>query len=211
MSAILENSGKTTESKNCCRCLVDLPKSTEHFYQYGDGRYSSYCRSCDSIRGKKWKKDNKDRVKELNRKYMNTEHHFIRSTLKRIYKPSTINPKQYKGSYQRKGWNPEITVDELYAELLLHIQIMKDKFPESDGRLCRYCDQPWTYVRQGKEFVKRETTWTNFSLDRFDPRETYKKGNIIFCCSKCNSLKNGSTKEMWIRFLEIDKELNETK
>jgi hypothetical protein len=35
---------------------------------------------------------------------------------------------------------------------------------------------------------------------------TYKKGNVMFCCSRCNSLKNGSTKAMWIRFLEIDKE-----
>ena len=87
---------------------------------------------------------------------------------------------------------------------------MKDKFPESDGKLCRYCDQPWTYIRKGDN-ITRKTTWTNFSLDRFNSEQTYKKGNVIFCCSKCNSLKNGSTKAMWIRCLEIDKELNNEK
>ena len=193
-------------TKTCYTCKEEKPFLD--YYQYQDGRYSSYCRSCDSIRAKKWRNANKDHAKELDKKYINTEQNFIRTTLKRIYKPSAINPRKYKGIYHRKGWNPEITIQELYAELLLHIQTMKDKFPESDGRLCRYCDQPWTYVRMGKN---KSRTPTNFSLDRFDSEQTYKKGNVIFCCSKCNSLKNGSTKAMWIRFLEIDKELNEIK
>lgn len=149
--------------------------------------------------------------KEKDIAYMNIEKNFIRGTLRRIFKPSTINPKKYKNiSYIRKAWVPEITLEELYEELFLHIQNMKDKFPESDGKLCRYCDQPWTYIRKGDN-ITRKTTWTNFSLDRFNSEQTYKKGNVIFCCSKCNSLKNGSTKAMWIRFLEIDKELNNEK
>jgi hypothetical protein len=43
-------------------------------------------------------------------------------------------PKPRKG-YNRKGWVPEITSEEMYEELLLHIQLMKDKFPDTNGRL----------------------------------------------------------------------------
>jgi hypothetical protein len=39
----------------------------------------------------------------------------------------------------------------MYGELILHIQLMKDKFPETDGRLCRYCEEPWTYIRSSGE------------------------------------------------------------
>jgi hypothetical protein len=35
------------------------------------------------------------------------------------------------------------------------------------------------------------------------------KGNIVFCCVKCNSTKRDSTKKDWLKYLEIDKELHE--
>jgi len=88
----------------------------------------------------------------------------------------------------------------------MHIQEMKDKFPGTDGKLCKYCYVPLTYKRTGEG----NKLPTNLSVDRFNSEETYKKGNVMFCCSRCNSLKNGSTKVMWIRVLEIDKEMNET-
>jgi hypothetical protein len=54
-------------------------------------------------------------------------------------------------SYQRKGWVPEVTRTEIYQELLLHIELMKEKFPGTDGRICRYCEKPWTYIRSGNK------------------------------------------------------------
>jgi hypothetical protein len=145
-------------------------------------------------------------VKHLN----GNERAFINSTVGRIFKPSVMFPKKDR-SYQRKGWIPEATKEEIYGELLLHIQLMKEKFPGTDGRICRYCEKPWTYVRSGNEPGNRNIKKTNFSMDRFDTNITYKIGNIVFCCNGCNALKNGSTKEMWIKFLEIDKEINQTK
>ena len=96
----------------------------------------------------------------------------------------------------------------MYEELILHIQLMKDKFPETDGRLCRYCEEPWTYIRSSGESTR---SLKNFSIDRFDATQTYKKGNIIFCCSKCNTTKSDSTKKDWLKYLEIDKELTKEK
>ena len=159
-----------------------------------------------------WRDNNIEKSIATEKKYMGIEKNFILSTLRRPFKQSVMYPKKRKNqSYIRKSWIPEITLDGMYEELMLHIELMKNKFPESDGRLCRYCEKPWTYIRNYKKVGSRTVTKTNFSIDRFDSMQTYKKNNIIFCCNGCNTLKNGSTKEMWIKFLEIDKEINQTK
>lgn len=155
--------------------------------------------------------------------YHNTERAFIIQAIGRKFKPSVVS--EEKVNFARKTfssytklWVPELTREEMWAELTLHIQRMKDKHPESDGRLCRICEKPWTYERSRPENgvigsgvsggkAKRKQVPTNFSVDRFDSNQTYKKGNIIFVCLDCNKKKNASEKWMWIRLLEIDKEL----
>ena len=171
--------------------------------------YNSYCKSCDHLRTKIWKKNNPERKKSIDSHYMAQEKNFVRLTLKRIFKHSVMYPKiDHERAFQRKGRIPNITLEELYEELILYIQTMKDKFPGSDGRICRYCLQPWTYFRPSADKLNITINKTNFSIDRFYTERTYEKGNIVFCCAKCNSTKKDSTKDMWIRFLEIDKELN---
>jgi hypothetical protein len=49
---------------------------------------------------------------------------------------------------------------------------------------------------------------TNFSIDRFDCEQTYKKGNIVCCCFACNARKGSSTKADWRTFIKKEKELN---
>ena len=159
-----------------------------------------------------YRDNNLEKCKENEIKWISNEKNFIASTLRRPFKQSVMYPKKYgTTSYIRKAWIPEITFEELYDELMLHIELMKNKFPGTKGRICRYCEKPWTYIRNSREKGSRTVTKTNFSMDRFDSMQTYKKGNVIFCCNGCNFLKNGSTKEMWIKFLEIDKEINQIK
>ena len=186
------------KNKTCFTCKQEFSLDLFH-------KNSSYCKPCDKKRGAKWRRNNKQKKRDSDLRYNNKEEIFVKNSFKRIFKPSSINPK-IKGIYQRKGWEPEITLQEMYAEYYMHIQEMKDKFPGTDGKLCKYCYVPLTYKRTGKG----NKLPTNLSVDRFNSEETYKKGNVMFCCSRCNSLKNGSTKAMWIRFLEIDKEMNET-
>lgn len=162
-----------------------------------------------------WWEKNRDRVKIYKKHYYSVERNFILQTIRRPFKPSVmypkLGPKEIKDqkSYLRKSFIPEIDIAGVYDELMLQIELMKKKFPGSDGRLCRYCEQPWTYIRPGNKKGMRRIVKTNFSVDRFDPTQTYKKGNLVFCCSGCNSLKNNSTKKHWLKFLEIDKEINE--
>lgn len=195
------------EEKICTKCDKSFSNIKENFYLHASGIFYPYCKKCSVEKSSKWKKDNPEKNRANNLKYINNEEKFIYYTIRRPFKPSSINPPKQK-NYTRKGWNPEITVEEMYQELMIHIQLMKEKFPETDGRLCRYCEQPWTYIRTGKG---GKVVWTNFSVDRFDSTQTYKKDNIIFCCSGCNSIKGNSIKKHWLKYLEIDKEINENK
>jgi hypothetical protein len=192
-------------SKHCNKCNRDLPFSKFNKNKNSKDNFTAYCNNCRSTINKKRYFSKKIKIRKLHLIYINKEANFIRSTIKNIFKHSRMFPK-FK-SYNRKGWVPKITLEEMYGELLLHIQLMQDKFPGTNGRLCRYCEQPWTTIRNASG--KGKVVKSNFSVDRFDTNKTYVKGNIIFCCTKCNSLKHGSTKKMWIKFLEIDKELHE--
>ena len=66
-----------------------------------------------------------------------------------------------------------------------HIIKMKEKFPESTGRLCIYCERPFTFKARrgtrGKGYQGRQgQIKTNFSIDRYAPRITNKVNNIVF-------------------------------
>lgn len=199
------------KNKTCNKCKAIYPRTNNYFYSAKSAsKYlSSICKSCDNKRNKLWKKNNRDKYDDWVIQSMSKEVNYVRQSFQRPFKASSINPKPRANGWQRVGWQPEITLEELYAELILHIQSMKDKFPTSDGRLCRYCEEPWTYSRTSGRTTRRNNK--NFSLDRFDTTQTYKKGNVIFCCSKCNITKTDSTKKDWLKYLEIDKELNESK
>ena len=125
-----------------------------------------------------------------------------------FYEGNMFPKKRGNSLYQRQVRIPDITLEGMYEELILHIQLMKDKFPGTDGRICRYCEKPWTYVNTG---FKEKRNHPNFSVDRFNSDETYKKGNIVFCCTQCNSRKNSTTKKDWLKYVEIDKEINDSK
>lgn len=101
---------------------------------------------------------------------------------------------------------------EFWRLYMNHIIDMKEKFPGTDGRLCRYCEQPFTFVTRlgtrGKGYQGRgPQNFNNFSIDRWDPRLTYQSNNIVFCCTGCNDRKKNSTPDDWKNYLRVGKEL----
>ena len=93
-----------------------------------------------------------------------------------------------------------------YFQLYMNqIIFMKEKYPNTDGKLCMYCEQPMTFVsakertRAEKKFKvgyvdkPRNHIYTNMSIDRLNPLRPYEKGNIVFCCAGCNKRKNAVT------------------
>ena len=137
--------------------------------------------------------------------YANSERGFVTACIARRFKPSA---KKYGGHIANESMDKK----EFWRLYMNHIIIMKEKFPDSDGRLCRYCEQPFTFktnVRtRGKGYQGRGTqNPNNFSIDRLDPRLTYQNNNIVFCCTGCNDRKKNSTPDDWKNFIRVEKEL----
>ena len=136
--------------------------------------------------------------------YMNSERGYVTRCITAKFKPS----------YTKYGGHlPKIDKKEFWRLYMNHIINMKEKFPESDGRLCRYCEQPFTFETRkgtrgkGQPNNRATQNYTNFSIDRFDPRLTYQSDNIIFCCVGCNDRKHNSNPDDWKNYLRIGKEL----
>ena len=192
------------ESKTCFTCKKFLP--LDNFYwNKADSRYYSECKPCSNKRSKKWKIDNKEKSIESDHKYINSEKGFINETICGIF--VRANKKD-----NRKKWPPNCTKQEIYEELMLHIQ--------DHGKNCEYCKQPWTYIRRkknrGNGHVKRgPQVDTNFSIDRLDATKTYETGrdsNLVFCCAGCNNRKNQvrlSDITNIVRVWECRKKINE--
>ena len=101
--------------------------------------------------------------------YKNSERGYMNETICGIF--SRARKKDRKS---RQKWIPDCTKQEIYDELMLYIQ--------DRGRICEYCEQPWTYIRRFKK-KRGPSVETNFSIDRLDSTKTYDtKGNIVFCC-----------------------------
>jgi hypothetical protein len=131
-----------------------------------------------------------------NMSYGNSEHGFITNCIAAAFKPS---------SCRKRGLWPAITKDEIWKELEKHRLDMKNKYPESDGNLCIYCENPWTYKRTVGT-GKRVKHTTNFSIDRIDNNKTYQVGNLGFCCSGCNDKKHHATLELMKNVLRVARE-----
>ena len=142
---------------------------------------------------------------ESDYEYMNSERGFVTLSIARRFKPSA---RKYGGHMADKSMDKK----EFWRLYMNHIIIMKEKFPDSDGRLCRYCEQPFTFVTKmgtrGKGYQGRGAqNFNNFSIDRLDPRLTYQHNNIVFCCTGCNDRKKNSTPDDWRNFIRVEKEL----
>ena len=153
-----------------------------------------------------WRQRYPERAAEADFKYNNKERGFIINKIGDIFKPS-------KGKKRKKRWLPQMTRKEIWEALFLHIQYMKELYPKGDGRLCRYCHQPWTYLARKKQSGTLQPRGrgsqhpTNFTVARFDAEFTYLAGNIIFCCSACNDRKHDSTPSDWKNFLRVKNEV----
>jgi hypothetical protein len=165
--------------KNCYICKKSLP--LDQFYLSKNGYYNFCCTPCDKKRKAVYRAENKEKIALADHKYINSEKGYVGEVINGVFQ-------RYKNKNDRKKWIPEITKQKLYDELMLYIQ--------DHGRNCEYCKESWTYQRalgvRGKKNTarKRAGVESNFSIDRLDSTQTYKQGNIVFCCVGCNNRKN---------------------
>jgi len=181
-------------SKTCTQCKEDKPTSEFYTHPKNKDGLQNVCKICLRINAAEWKKNNKKRNNERGFIYNTSESGFIKNTIAAVFN-------------NKRGKIVNITKPEIWEELLLHIERKKLEFPETDGRLCDYCDKPWTYIRRHRNADKKNYIKNpyNFSIDRLDNDVTYQKGNIIFCHSRCNDIKHSVTIEMCERILKLYK------
>jgi hypothetical protein len=180
--------------KKCSECNVEKPFSEFYNSKKSKDKKGSRCKRCSLTYSVQWKRNNKERSDNTNYIYNTSEIGFITNSIS-----STFNNK--------RGNIPNITKLEIFEELLLHIERKKQEFPESNGRLCDYCNESWVYKRKPPNVIKTNNKKNiyNFSIDRLDNNITYQKGNIIFCHHKCNDIKHSITIEMCERILKLHK------
>ena len=168
----------TQENKNCSICKQSLP--LEEFYLSHNGMYNFCCKPCDRKRKAVYRAENKEKIALAENKYINTEKGYVNEVIGGIFQRA-------KRESTRKKWVPDMTKQEIYAELMLYVQ--------DHGRTCEYCKKQWTYVRrlgtrgEGQK-SRRSGIETNFSIDRLDTTKTYSRDNLVFCCVGCNNRKN---------------------
>jgi hypothetical protein len=146
-----------------------------------------------------YKDPNDERRVQKDFEYQNSERGYVTRCISAKFKPSY---KKYGGHF------PAIDKKEFWRLYMNHIINMKEKFPGTDGRICRYCEQPFTFKARmgtrGKGYQGRKgQIKTNFSVDRYDPRLTYMTDNIVFCCVSCNDKKRDSNPSDWLNYLRV--------
>ena len=181
-------------SKTCNTCKQEKPTSEFYAHPANKDGLQYMCKICHKKNSAEWKKNNKERADETDFIYNTSESGFIKNSITTVF-------------LNKRGKVVNITKPEIWEELLLHIERKKLEFPETDGRLCDYCDKPWTYIRRHRNADKKNYIKNpyNFSIDRLDNDVTYQKGNIIFCHSRCNDIKHSVTIEMCERILKLYK------
>jgi hypothetical protein len=189
LTQLLVHNDKPAEKKKCGGCGkikftrdFNIHKKHKDFLQ-------TWCRNCSRDEAYKYKNSEIGQMLEV-----------INGVFRRAFS------EKRKG---KKKWFPEISRKGVWQIILNHICRMKEKFPGSNGRLCFYCHQPWTHSRRKTDGSHKHGPYilTNFSLDRFDCRFTYKDGNIVCCCFGCNHRKGNSTPEDWRMFIEAENDL----
>ena len=117
------------------------------------------------------------------------------------------SPRIERGLYTHR----QCIVDkQQYFQLYMNqIIFMKEKYPNTDGKLCMYCEQPMTFIsarektRAQKRMklpkkVQREHINTNMSIDRLNPLRPYEKVILYFavqvaikekCCNSSRRVK----------------------
>ena len=137
---------------------------------------------------KQWRKVNKERINEKNRKYRNTHKRQVKIWRERYYRKHKKKVvKSQKNYYERnrekyllyyKGIrkNPE----RIYGHYKNNAQRKKIEWELTYKEFKTFWQKPCYYCQDKIETI---------GLDRIDSKKGYKLNNIVPCCSMCNKMK----------------------
>ena len=180
----------TLTTKTCNRCLKEYPRTNQFFYPTNNKTKSkkgwvSHCIRCVNERTMKWRKRNKERIRIVQKEYLQTEPGYFSTLFNSMKKSIHYVPEEFPDR----------------ASLIEHFNQQKKKY----GMKCPATGVEMTMINKGLE-GKRTTTPTNISGDRILCYKDYTRQNLIFTCWKYNNDKNSMTPKMAKAFLRIVKE-----
>ena len=176
----------TLTNKTCPDCKKSYPRTEDYFYKTEHKTkkdtfsYATYCITCQLERGKKWRKNNKDRNAKSDLKYIQSEKGYFKA----LYNSIT---KSKKGNLFRD-------FDEFMECWILQQQ----KY----GEYCPY----YPHIKMTRIKGAGKTTPTNISTDRLVNTLPYAKDNIMFVSWKANNEKGEISPYLAKKMLELIKE-----
>tara|TARA_R100001440_G_scaffold13911_3_gene23897 strand:- start:292 stop:1002 length:711 start_codon:yes stop_codon:yes gene_type:complete len=181
--------------KQCSRCKKNLPYSD--FYMHGEKsknrkwkRYYSYCKKCDNVASRKWKKENYEQVSKVEIKRRSELIVYLREK----YNGTRTRSKRVKKDLDLSWFN------------FLRVFITQMRITNFH---CMY--NPEIKLTHKVGIGRKGKILTNISVDRLDNDEWYSKTNLIFCSWSENDKKGAidfdglAVVQMWALFFNKDK------
>ena len=169
--------------KKCKRCHYVSSAPIKDFYKASDNRdkLSTICKKCDSVRGKLWKKNNKEKVIEKNFTYKNSKNGFMLEN----YNSKWSN---YRSKQRQKVDEKTLARYQIYYTKPMFLEMVKE-YEKKNGFVCEMTGVPLTHIRYAEDY----STGTNLSIDRLDPEIGYNKQNTLFVSWDFNNRKGAVT------------------
>ena len=173
-------------NKTCTKCGNTYPRTKNYFYRKKHHsaknvfEYYPLCITCDNEKTNNWKAKNKDKIREQQLKYLQSEKGFFKSL--------------YNSVQKSKRGNLFNDFDEFMECWILQQQ----KYGEN----CPY----YPHIKMTRIKGTGKTTPTNISTDRLVNTLPYAKDNIMFVSWKANNEKGEISPYLAKRMLELIKE-----
>ncbi len=167
----------------CCKCKI--PKTNSEYYDKTTGRIKrrkmSICKVCANEKASEWGKKNKEKRREISKRYLINNPEASNRNYKQYRKKSPImySLGGLKGNAKRRGLSFNINKKDI-EELLI-----------KQNYKCYYTDKPLNMVLGFKD---------SFSVDRINSDLGYEKNNICICQRRINIIKNDMSIEELLDF-----------
>ncbi len=113
--------------KQCSKCKL-FKEINEFLYLKKRNNYEAHCRSCTNLNAKKWRKNNKEKIKERDKKYYNTEKY-----------------KKWRAEYRKR---PDVLVKERAQTISYRSQ------PDNHEKRAEYLNRP--EVNERNKMLRKE-------------------------------------------------------
>lgn len=157
------------KTKVCSRCKEE--KSLSKFYKDKSKKSGvvSWCKECRSKKHKEWRKNNPEKVKEINKRFREKNLHYH---------------KEYRMKYPIKDW--------VYATIANHKRKYKVNIKAKElislANLTKYC--PICNKKLDYSQGKRKLNLASPTIDRINNEKFLNKHNTWIICHQCNTTKN---------------------